>query len=521
MVSVRQLRLAVEDGDPEAQVSVDLLRLVRQRSRSILGSQLCEDYNNVMKNDRSFSAKARPGAQHYRRPETSFAAGLARNVASTMHRFDKVPIVEPVHQKIGNLDPSCFSNARSSMNFAAIESGAASAPYFSPNAASACVPAADHYLLEKVVSENRLPDLGQAWKGVFASVQNNLVFRFDNPVGQEWLWALHHFKDSSVLVWPVDLQTGVLGGGFDIVRPKPCSTPRLVLVLTLQGLSAFTFAWRSWAWQQRCGMLAPLRPGVRMIKSPNSPFAPILKVVAQNAWFSLSKSSILDLCEDQGFSLGDTSDLFPVLMSATREVLGVTEQAALAIVRSRFARLASNTEIVGDLLAVDEAAACLDEHDREELRRQQHEVQERRHERSSLASAFRAERARQWSTTKGAKRQRNGQADIAWKGPRKLPPGVERLEQKELRKLMPEGGYIWVARRISSWCTRLPPQRTFTAPWKRYDSEGEAAKAAIRDVWDKFLEGQGLSSADCPITGVFSEADAGGEGGAQASSSRG
>lgn len=82
---------------------------------------------------------------------------------------------------------------------------------------------------------------------------------------------------------------------------------------------------------------------------------------------------------------------------------------------------------------------------------------------------------------------------------------------------MPSGGYIWVARGISAWCTRCPPLRTFTAPWRRYESEAEAAKAAIRDVWDKYIELQGLSRSDCPIEGLFAEPTSGSASSAAAS----
>lgn len=94
-----------------------------------------------------------------------------------------------------------------------------------------------------VVSQGRLPDLAQAWKGCFAGHSHNLVFRFETAMEQsEWYWALHHFQGSAVLVWPVDLVMGQFGESFGIVQPRDCATPRLVPVLSFDHIIAFTFS---------------------------------------------------------------------------------------------------------------------------------------------------------------------------------------------------------------------------------------------------------------------------------------
>ena len=46
------------------------------------------------KDDKSFSGCTSSGMQHFRRPETSFCAGVTRGVVDKIHRFDKKPIVD-------------------------------------------------------------------------------------------------------------------------------------------------------------------------------------------------------------------------------------------------------------------------------------------------------------------------------------------------------------------------------------------------------------------------------------------
>lgn len=93
---------------------------------------------------------------------------------------------------------------------------------------------------------------------------------------------------------------------------------------------------------------------------------------------------------------------------------------------------------------------------------------------------------------------------IAYKGPDKLPTlGTEELCQKDLRKMMPPGAFIWVARNISAWCSRLPPMKQKTVYWRTAGSESKAAQEALQHAWLQFLQINGHTKADCPIAGLF------------------
>ena len=67
---------------------------------------------------------------------------------------------------------------------------------------------------------------------------------------------------------------------------------------SLDGVTGFTFTWRSWAWQQTVLKDPTLRPGIRRIRdNVGVQQAPILELCAQNAWLKLSKNVIVDACQ--------------------------------------------------------------------------------------------------------------------------------------------------------------------------------------------------------------------------------
>lgn len=139
---------------------------------------------------------------------------------------------------------------------------------------------------------------------------------------------MYHFSGSSVLAWPIELRNGVLERVCAIIELRPCAVTLLVSILSFDRVSAFTFAWRSLGWQQRRLWDKSLRPVVRPMRDANSATEPLLKALARNSWFSLPKSTILDMREGDGCSFDNTRDFDQALLSATLHVLGLDEEQA-------------------------------------------------------------------------------------------------------------------------------------------------------------------------------------------------
>ena len=512
--AVMQLVHALKESNWE--LTAAFLQLVRDRLATCFGTQIVEDINNVQKNDRAMGAPcSRSGTTHYRRPESSFAVALTRNVVDEVHRFNRVDPKAAVARRTASLQENVFRSAHGSLPWHSIATTKQTAAYFSPAPVNEGIPAADHTLLRDACRAGCLADVGNAWLGFFAQAPHQIVFRFKNPLS-EFMLALHHYPDSAVLVWPVYMDMLSLKGGHQIVVPKRASRPHFVTVLSLANIECFTFQWRSWAWQR--GFLkdnSSLRPGVRPIRDAYTQLQPVLNVLAERAFFRLDKTTITEVCQHEGYELEPHTNLFDTVFEATQTVLGLSSADTLDVMKIRFASLPTNYIYTGDLLEVDEAAACLDENDRGELIKLQKETVGQGEEKDMFVQHFRQRRealAREAAPKSRAKKAKVSDVP-SYNGPDKLPE-AETLLQKDLKAFACPGGYIWVARTSGAWCTRLPPFKPFFRYWKKEGGEHQAACAALRDLWTCYLESNGLGKESCPIRGLFAR------GGAPASSSK-
>ena len=449
----------------------------------------------------------RSGEQRFRRPESSFAAAIARGVVDKVHRFKAPQLKTGVVRRAAAIDPSCFTPPATgaSLPLKSMASAKPATDWFSPSVANSSVPAADHTIMRHAVAIDDLKSVEAAWLGAWCSSKHCIIAKFPWLSDTQWWMALHHFDGSACLVWPVSLDATALSGGHILINIERAARPMLVAVLCLDGVVASTFEWKSWAWlRTRVAIGRNLKPGVRPCKLANTLEEPIINLMARNAWFSLPQTTIGDFLEYRGKECPRGASLFDVVFAGTKAILDLPDASVMEIMRVRFAKLPIHNEYLGSLLEVDEAQACLDEQDRKELVKVQHAHDHHTIERSEFVASFRKHRERiDAAEPKGAKRVKTAVVP-QYKGPRKLPePGKETISQKQLKPLCPPGAYIWVARRASAWMTRLPPFKEYPAPWRHYESEEAAAFDALADAWKKYLELEGLPMSACPISGLF------------------
>lgn len=515
MLSTMQLVRICEANDWKC---CDALRQVmRGRSSAVLGTQVVEDMNNVMKNTKSFAGCASTGLQHYRRPETGFVSAVLRGVVDKVHEFKAPELKTSVVRRSAALEQSCFKSGHSSMQWQSIASTKPSPDWWSPSPANSAIPAADHILIREALSTNALGSLQSAWLGSWCDASSQIVCHFEGEAQDKWWLALHHFDNSCALFWPVALDATVLNQGHIVVSLLRATEPHLKPIVRLAGITGFTFKFMSWAWQRPFVAREDVRPAVRGVRMANTEVEEILKVLARNAFFTMPKNRISDFLEHAGHASrpGDES-LFDVTFAGAQVVLGTSDSETMEILKKRFSRLPSETEYLADLLEVDEAAVCLDEADRKEVVKAREAAVQNQEERKEFTAGFRRQRERMGgqSIARGPKKARTSPL-AGWRGPRKiLEPGKESILQKDLKKFTPPGGFIWVSRTSKAWCVRMPPLKQFSAYWKRYDSEEAAARAALAHLWREYLDMEGLCEDDCPIANIFTQGAASSSSGA-------
>ena len=506
----------------------DVERLLTERSRTCFGTQIVEDVNNVQKNDRSLGGAARSSSNHFRRPESSMAAALARQVVNKIHHFNPIDIKEAIARKTAALASNVFESAHGSMPWNSIATTKQAPSYFSPGAENFCLPSADLALVREVCRTNTIPDIGDAWLGLWCRCSHQVLFRWkDAP--HAWFFGLHHFPDSAILVWPVQLLEGVLKDGHILIVPRErVDPPELKVCMSLEAVEGTTFTWKSWSWQRSVLKdRTPWRPGVRAVHLANQPVEAMIRVLARNAFFSLTKTNVEDLCNHEGYELEDTGTLFSTVFSAVRSVLKTSDESTLAIMRQRFARLPSETTYTGELLALDEADMCLDDADKKEMKRLMEKSAEDHVDKRTFSKHLQQKREQisKKAAAKGAAKKAKTTPSVpGYKGPKSMPKASQ-IEQAELKEFVPPGSFIWVARHAGAWMTRYPPFKAQARYWKREGSELAAAKAALQDVWVRYLEANGLELDVCPIAGLMkfdaSASEASASSGAASSSSGG
>lgn len=487
-------------------VSEDLMTVMMQRSLTIFGSQITEDTHNVQKNDKSMAGYTSSGQQHFRRPETSYAAAISRGVVDRVHRFERPVLRTALVRRSVALEQSFFKPSHSSLPFQSIASTTQKADYWSLAPASAAAPVGDHELLRAAAAGRGLASIADSWLGAWCDAKNQIIFKTQAD-DQQWYYGMTYLDRSSCVAWPVDIDTESLKDGHQVINFLPADRPHLFPILSLEGLVGFTFAWKSWAWQ-RPNLRHTLTVGVRAVKLYATPVEALEHLLARNAWFDLPKAIVLDFNEHLNHPKPQGDSLSDVVFAATKNVLQISDSDCMGIMTVRFARLPCHTEYMADLLEVDEAQNCLDENDRKELQNAQLRHQENIVECKAFVKRFQGQRSRMTSSPQRgtAKKQKNS-AMPQYQGPKRLPePGRESISQKDLRVYLPPGAYIWVSRGVSAWCTRIPPMKQCTCTWRGAGGEDLVANAALADVWRECLEMQGLPLSECPIAGLLEPA---------------
>lgn len=135
-------------------------------------------------------------------------------------------------------------------------------------------------------------------------------------------------------------------------------------------------------------------PAVRAVKTGNVPVEGILKVCARNAWFSMSKRTVLDFHEHAGFSRQLGGSTFDIVFACCKDILGLTDVDLLPLMGLCFLNLSVHTEYLGDMLEVDKAQAYLDESDRQQVKQIQGCQQDRKRGKDEFVQSRRAQRSR-------------------------------------------------------------------------------------------------------------------------------
>lgn len=487
-----------------------LLQLVIERYSGLVGSQICEDILNSAKN-----ANTLRNGNKFRRPERAMGAVLAREVPSSVHRYEGVAIDTPLPRRYVRLGREVFAANKvdASYNFSEVSSTKQKPDWYSPGAGKFTQADADLQVVMDAYQRSDWAILDTAWEGLFCCAGHQMLIKL--PGGHEWMLALYHWPDSAVFVWPVAL-TPVPGHPSDrfIQLQSRLQQPALVTVTNIEHVKAMPFVWRSPCWQMQKFKKAPSEwcMAVRPFPAGDGKDS-LLKVAAQNAFWMVDKTSLERLVRSRGLPLPPGRSLFETIVALVEKYAGGgTAEEVLAIAAKRLAKMRSADSWTEGILEVDDAVECLDHHDHKVVDNEKKNALDRKAELEDFRKDYR-QKASQVHSSKdsaGRKRSRQGAASSSSSSnspafPARLPP-ISTIAHGDAKRYAPPGAFVWRSLVSGAWQGHLQPYARCGRSWARY-GEHEALRLVLADLWDKWLDGQGKGRSDCPIAGIFDGPD--------------
>ena len=511
-VSVQQLCLMLEES--EFTVTPKVARFIQDRFSRIICSQIDEDAFQRQKN-----WKKQGFATLYSRPEKSFAIPIVKKVLSDVHGYQEIAqLSEPIPADL-QLPRDAFEAKGQSDAFLMkdIVNCKPTPEWYSPSAENLGVQHADLALIRQTLEQDKACMMPNAWLGCLANASHDFVLRLAGQHPGPWYAGLTHLSDSACLVWPM-LERGVPGTSFTMFTAAPSQAePVMITIFDLDLWEARAYKWRSPAWQWNMFAASSssesMPTGVRAVADGLT--MPLLRLCAEQAFFSLPKSTLDHLANHIGAEPQKAGDMFASLMSLLKHVLNdFSHEQHLKIAERRLGNMSHEmSACVEELLELDEGMQMLEPEDEQELRREMQQRDNREIVIKGFAQALQEERRKKLPSKATA--QSTAKAG-GYKGLKELPTGT--IDQKDARKLVPPGGYIWRSNTDGRWQGHFPPMPRTSYSWAVHGHRGAAVRV-LQDLWGSWCTLHGFDTTDAPVAGLWGALDEG-SGGAAASSSQ-
>ena len=145
--------------------------------------------------------------------------------------------------------------------------------------------------------------------------------------------------------------------------------PVFLAITNLTDVVALLFECKSWAWQLQQGVnKEQLKPALRFVVRTTQP-ENVLTCAAKKAFWNLPRPVLTDIAELQKCSLVGCTELFEVLYALVKQTLDIQDEDVMTILQQRGAALYKKQTGFTELLSVDEAQACFEEEDREDVQK--------------------------------------------------------------------------------------------------------------------------------------------------------
>lgn len=426
-------------------------------------------------------------------------------VASKLHQYDELegPAVASSRSSYAPREAFRANPKSASLPFRSITKSGADLEWYSPGADRHPVSHGDLQMAAESCATHIFDDriVACAWKGAIVDWSHMMALR---AIGEsQWYIGLVHLPGSSVVLWPVTLKECPGGEGMEYFMPNAgVSMPTLRCLTDFARWEAATFTPRSPCWLHRELAKSSAMwsfPAVRFIR--RSEVAPLLKVAAQSAFWSLGKPWLRQVAAELGLAVSDGTTMMDLVWTLVRSITGSDEEIVADLVEKRVAEMHRQVESNDAGYAhVEELHDCLEVRDEEEVEKKVSEWQEDQAELKQVIAEF----SDKVKTLPNRRRSGKLVNNAGKRYPRALPRG--QIPRDVAKALSPPGSYLWRARTDGRWCGRLPPYGELSRSWAKF-GEQEALRLVLQQMWRLFLARTGRHESDCPIGDLFETSD--------------
>ena len=171
------------------------------------------------------------------------------------------------------------------------------APYYSPKAENFNQGVADLEVISQM--EHDLEKLSGSWIGQLAEANHRLLLAIPQAKATNWFHALGNFPNSGVFLWPGKLKSTQTRHGTMrwFIHDEACESVVIHSLCSLEGVQACTFRWRSVLWQSINMPVAHRSKQPRLLPDIEEGPGPALVVAARGAFFSMTKTQVLEFAK--------------------------------------------------------------------------------------------------------------------------------------------------------------------------------------------------------------------------------
>ena len=499
--------------DAGFKISAPVGDFFRQATNVVLQEQIAEDCFNVIKREVSYQNKV--GSL-----QTDFANLIKSQTASVKHNYKEVVMPQvPVGHALA-LPKEAYRVRYHTMprDLLQISGHKQAVDYFNPGATDVTLPYADFPFVDKVISQDEVDHLGNAWLGAACVPLCGFVLRHKSPDGDgpgPWVLPLAHFKDGAFVGWPMQERRVPFSDIFYFRHMTGVKDIRdyfhsLVQPDNWQAMQVVSKSPASIVKEHGRGKSRLLVGGACIQLVQNGPIGDFLEVFADLAFGNMNKTWMSRLCKLKGIAEAP-SDTLETLESAVRKFRsGLSDVDVMQRLSKRMVcPWVGEHNAITTFLDVEDSHLLFTHEDHlnftglknkcragmDQTNAFQKSWQKRATELKIFPPAVPVPKAKTKAKGKG-----KGGAGGGGDPPRAPPEGD--LQHSDLKPYCPPGGFIWRGNHAGCWASHYPPFRRYSASWHAYGHR-ESALMCLRSLWKHHHDLRGEELSACPIVGLF------------------